>query len=154
MSVCAQAHALVKILTKADRRVDRHLLTFVASPPATLVGGLTQGDAVEPGAETCVSVEGADAAEDLDEYFLSDIGGVCGILKAAGDYGVEGLPVLGDEEAERLFGTGLERGDERCVFRPDSDYACEVVSRERPPAFLDAPNLTTSDGEAANAACE
>ena len=64
-----------------------------------------------------VAVEAADAAEDLDEDFLGDVGGVGGIVQAAGDEGVERLVVLGDEQGEGLLGAGLEVGDEGCLLR-------------------------------------
>ena len=104
--------------------VDADLLAFVAGLPAALVGGLVQGDAVEPGAQAGVAVELANAAEDLDEDFLGDVGGVGGVVEAAADEGVEGLMVLGDEQAEGLFGAGFEVGDERCLFGSNAYRAC------------------------------
>ena len=104
--------------------VDADLLAFVAGPPAALVGGLVQGDAVEPGAQAGVAVELADAAEDLDEDFLGDVGGVGGVVEAAADEGVEGLVILGDEHAEGLLGAGLEVGDERCLFGSNAYRTC------------------------------
>jgi hypothetical protein len=77
--------------------VDGDLLTFVTGPPTALVGGFAKSNAVEPGAEAGVAVEAADAAEDLDEDFLGEIGGVGGVVNVAGDEGVERLMILGDE---------------------------------------------------------
>ena len=40
-------------------------------------------DAIEPGAQTGFAMEAANAAEDLDEDFLGDVGGVGGVVEAA-----------------------------------------------------------------------
>ena len=103
--------------------VDGDLLLFVARPPAALVGGFAQSDAVEPGAQAGFAVEAANAAEDLDEDFLGDVGGVGGVVEAAGDQRVERLMILRDEQSERLLGAGLEVGDKSCIFCGDADRA-------------------------------
>ena len=97
--------------------------SVVARPPAALVAGFVEGDAVDPGAQAGVSVEGGDVAEDLDEDFLGDIGGVGRVAQAAGDEGVERTAVLGDEQSEGLLGAGLEVRDEALLVCPDADRA-------------------------------
>ena len=67
-------------------------------------------DAIEPGAQTGFAVEAANAAEDLDEDLLGDVGGVGGVVEAACDQRVERLMILGDENAKRLLGAGFEVG--------------------------------------------
>ena len=72
-------------------------------------------------------MESADVAEDLEEDFLGDVGGVGGVLQAARNEGVERLRVLGDEEREGLFGALLESRDERRVLNAETDRACEIA---------------------------
>jgi hypothetical protein len=74
-----------------------------------------ESDAVDPCLQAGVAVEAADAAEDLQKNFLRDIGGVAGILQAAGDDGVDGLVILGDEQGEGCLGAGLQLRDEGCL---------------------------------------
>ena len=57
-------------------------------------------------------MKAADVAEDFEEDFLGDVGGVCGVLEGADDDGVDGLVVLGDELGEGLLGAGFELGHE------------------------------------------
>ena len=68
-----------------ERGVDGDLLFLVAGPPASLVRGFVESDAVEPGAQAGAAMEAANAAEDLDEDLLRDVGCVGGIVEAAGD---------------------------------------------------------------------
>src|SRR5208283_5513252 len=89
-------------------RVEVDLPAPVARPPAALVGGLAQRDAVEPGAQAGLAVESADVAEDLEEDLLGDVGGVGGVLQAARDQRVERLVVLVDQLGEGLLGAALK----------------------------------------------
>ena len=75
--------------------LDSDLLALVAAPPAALVGGFVQGDAVDPGAEAGFAMEVGDAAVDLNEDVLGDVGGFAGIGDGARD-----------ERIERARGTG------------------------------------------------
>ncbi len=83
-----------------------------------------QSDAVEPGAQAGFAMEAADAAKDLDEDFLRDVGCVGGIVEAARDQRIKRLMILRDQETERLLGSGLEVGDESYVFGRDAYCAC------------------------------
>jgi hypothetical protein len=58
--------------------LDSDLLALVATPPAALVGGFVQGDAVDPSAEAGFAMEVGDAAVDLNENVLGDVGGFAG----------------------------------------------------------------------------
>ena len=79
------------------------LLALVTTPPAALIGGFMQGDAVDPGAQARVAVEVGDAAVDLDEDVLSDVCGFAGIGDGARDERIERSVVLGDERGECLL---------------------------------------------------
>jgi hypothetical protein len=78
-------------------------LLLVAAPPAALVQSFMQSDAVDPGAQGRLRVEGADVAEDFDEDFLGEVGGVGGVANGAGEQAVDGLVVAGDEPRERFL---------------------------------------------------
>ena len=88
------------------------LLALVAVPPAALVAGLMQGDAVDPGAEAGVAAEAGDVAEDLDEDLLGDVGGVGRVAEVARDQRVDRMAVLRDEQGKGLLGAGLQLRDE------------------------------------------
>ena len=81
-------------------------------------------NAVEPGAQAGFAMEAANAAEDLDEDFLGDVGGVGGVIEAARNQRIERLMILRDEDGKRLFGAGLEVGYKSCIFCPDANRAC------------------------------
>ncbi len=115
------------VLVGEGGTVDRDFLAFVPAPPAALVGGLVEGDAVEPGAQRGSAGEGADGAEDLEEDVLGDVGGVGRVVEAAGDEGVERLVVVGDEQGEGVFGAGFELGHEGGVFRSEADRTCQIA---------------------------
>ena len=107
--------------------VDGEFLAFVAGPPAALVAGLVQGDAIDPGAQAGVAVEGGDVAEDLDEDLLGDVGGVGWVAQAAGDEGVDGVAVLGDEQGKGLLRAGFQVRDEALLVCPDADSARQIA---------------------------
>ena len=90
------------------RRVDSELLLLVARPPAAAVGGLVQGDAVDPGLQTGVTME---APLMLRKTFRKTSwvmsAASAGVMQAAGDDGVDGLMILGDEQGECGLRTGL-----------------------------------------------
>ena len=121
---CAEAETVAFVVgVGLIGRVDRDLLLFMARPPAPLIGGLAKSDAVEPGAEAGFAMEAADAAEDLDEDFLGDVGGVGGVVEAARDQRVERLMILRDEDRKCLLGAGLEVGDKGRIFCRDANRA-------------------------------
>ena len=86
-----------------------------------------QGDAIEPGAQAGVAVEAANAAEDLDEDFLGDVGGVGRVVEAARDQRIERLMILRDENGERVLGAGLEVGYKSSIFGGDANCAREMA---------------------------
>ena len=53
-------------------------LAFMASPPAALIAGLAQRDAVDPGAQAGLPVKPADPAVNLDEDVLGQVGASAG----------------------------------------------------------------------------
>ena len=77
-------------------------LPLVTAPPAALVAGFTQRDAINPGTQAGISVEAANAAVDLDEDFLRQIGRVSrsGIVRAQA---INGLVIFGDQPRKRLL---------------------------------------------------
>ena len=99
----AKGFVAVVAFVRAQRRVDGELLALVPAPPAALVAGFVERDAVKPGAQAGLAMEAADAAEDFDEDFLGYVRGVGRVLQAARDEGKERLRILGDEQAERLL---------------------------------------------------
>src|SRR5450631_2072565 len=73
----------VTIILVADLRLDSYFLTLMPAPPAFLIGGLMDGNAIDPGLQAGVAVEVADAAKDFEEDFLGEVGGVGGVNDAA-----------------------------------------------------------------------
>jgi hypothetical protein len=53
------------VIGLAELGFNGDFLAFVAPPPAALVAGLAQGDAINPGAQTGISVEAADAGSGM-----------------------------------------------------------------------------------------
>src|SRR5271156_1373436 len=104
------------VVALAKLGLDGNFLPLVAPPPATLVAGLAQRDAVDPGAQAGISVEAADTAVNLDKYVLSQVGGVRGVGNGAGNYAVDGLVILGDQPGERLLRTGFQFRDNSGFF--------------------------------------
>src|SRR5438270_13955078 len=88
-----------------------------------------QGNSVDPGAEAGLTVEAANIAEDLDEYFLCDVGCVCRILQAAGDDGVDRLLILSDELAEGTFGPSLQLLHKSC-FVARNRYGTRQIAHQ------------------------
>lgn len=76
-------------------------------PPAPLIAGLVDGNTIQPRTEAGLAVEAANIAEDFNEDFLGDIGGVGGVLQAARNERVKRLRILTDEYGKRFFRTGL-----------------------------------------------
>ncbi len=95
---------------------DGNFLAFVAPPPAALVAGLAQCNAIDPGAQTGVSVEAANAAVNLDEDVLGQVSGVRGVWNGARNQAVDGLMILGDQPGKRFLRTGLQFGDNSGFF--------------------------------------
>jgi hypothetical protein len=122
--VVASASASEKLSPSSfSWRVDGELLALVAVPPAALVAGLMQGDAVDPGAEAGVAAEAGDVAEDLDEDLLRDVGGVGRVAEVARDERVDRVAVLRDEQGKGLLGAGLELRDEVLLVSARSPIA-------------------------------
>jgi len=91
-------------------------------------------DAIEPRAQAGFAVEAANAAEDLDEDLLRDVGSIGWVVETARDERVEGLMILGDENAKRFLGTGLEVGYEGSIFGLDA-IALARLPTIVPPAY-------------------
>ena len=85
-----------------------------------------QCNAIDPGTEARLAVEAADVAEDLDEDFLGDVGGVGRVLQATGDDGVDGLVILRNELRKRPFRAGLQLFNQSCFVTRDCNGACEI----------------------------
>lgn len=102
----AETHA-VAVLFLIVGRINGDFLLLVTRPPTPLIGSFMQSNAVEPGTKTGVAMKAADAAKDLDEDFLGDVGGIGRIVEAAGDERVERLVILGNQDGECVLGAGL-----------------------------------------------
>src|SRR5450756_228046 len=74
--------------------VNGDLLALMPEPPATLIRSLVKCNAVQPGAQTGIAMETANAANNLDKDFLSQIRSVGWILDAASNEGVKRLMIL------------------------------------------------------------
>src|SRR5260370_28289299 len=107
--VCAEAESVAFVVgVGLIRRVNGDLLLFVARPPASLVGGLPESNAIEPGAQAGFAMEAANAAKDLDEDFLGDVGGVGGGVGASRDQRIERLRILRSQGSQRPLETGFQ----------------------------------------------
>ena len=114
---CAEAETVAFVVgVGLIGRVDGDLLLFVARPPASLVGGFPESDAIEPGAQTGFAMKAANAAKDLDEDFLGDVGGVGRIVEAARNQRIDRLMILRDEEGKRRLGAGFKIGYKSSIF--------------------------------------
>ena len=103
------------------------LAKLVAKPPAPAVRSLMQGDAVDPCLQAGVGVEALDSAKNLEEDFLSGIGGVGGVFEDPVDQAVNGLVVMGDEPGKSRFRSGLQFGHHGGFFGADSYRTCQVT---------------------------
>src|ERR1700735_1062365 len=92
----------------AELGFDGDFLALVTPPPAALVAGLAQGDAIDPSAQTGISVEAADAAVDLDKDVLGQVSGVRGIGNGARNQAVDGLMILGDQPRKCFLRTRFQ----------------------------------------------
>jgi hypothetical protein len=101
---------VVELLFETD------LVLAMAEEPAPAIVAFVDRDAVDPGAQAALGAEMADAAEDFEEYFLSDVASVAGIAEQAIGEIVDGLLEAGDEAFVRLFTAGLQRDDKLIVF--------------------------------------
>ena len=55
-------------------------------------------------------MEAANVAEDFDEDFLRNVGGVGGVLQATRDQRIERLMILRNQLSKRALGTGAKIG--------------------------------------------
>ncbi len=109
--------------------LNSDFLALVAAPPAALIGGFMQGDAVDPGAQAGVAMKIADAAVDLDEDILGDVGGFAGVGNGARDERVERAVILSDQRGEGLFRPCLQLGDNRRLVRPGCRLRSENIRK-------------------------
>ena len=86
--------------------LDGDLLLLMAHPPAALVGCLAQRNAINPGPQRRLAVKTADAAEDLDENFLGEVGSVGAVAHGARQQRINRLMVVRDQPGKRLFRAG------------------------------------------------
>ena len=65
------------------RAFDRRLLYLVPEPPAPLVGGFMDRNAIDPGFQAGIGIEILDTAKNFDEDLLGGVGGVGRIVQNA-----------------------------------------------------------------------
>src|ERR1700722_18694941 len=118
-------------------------LALVASPPAALVAGLAQGDAINPGAQAGVAIKSANPAVNLDEDILGQVSRVRYVRNGARNQAVYGLVILRDQPCERLFRTGFQFRDNPGFFR---GYAEDAGDISQSYAYLHAKVLHTITG--------
>ena len=53
--------------------LDGDFLLLMAAPPASLIGGFVDGDAIDPCTQAGVAVEAANAAKNLEKDFLGEV---------------------------------------------------------------------------------
>src|ERR1700759_1817289 len=118
-------------------------LAFVAAPPAALVAGLAQGDAVNPGSQAGVTVKSANPPVNLDEDILGQISRVRWIGNGTCDDAVYGLMIFRDQPCERLLRTGFQFRDNAGFFRGYAEDAGDISQSN---AYLHAKVLHTITG--------
>ena len=91
-------------------------LLLVPHPPAPLVRGLAQGDAVNPGPQRRLAVKTAHSPEDLHKDFLGQVGGVGAVLHGARQQRVDRLVVARDQPRKSLLGAGPQFRDQSRLF--------------------------------------
>ena len=85
--------------------LDGDLLLLVPHPPAPMIRRLAQRNAVDPGAQRGLAVKTVDAAKDLDENFLGQVGGVGLVAHRAREQRINRLMVVCDQPGKRLLRT-------------------------------------------------
>src|SRR5580658_702792 len=118
-------------------------LALVASPPAALVAGLAQGDAINPGAQAGVTVKSANPAVNLDEDILGQVSRVRWIGNGARYQAVNGLVIFRDQPCECLLRTGFQFRDNPGFFRGYTEDAGDISQSN---AYLHAKVLHTITG--------
>ena len=83
--------------------LDGDLVLLMPHPPAPLIRRLAQGDAVDPGAQRRLAMKTADAAEDLNEHFLGQVGRIGLVAYGACEQRVNRLMIVCDQPGKRLL---------------------------------------------------
>ena len=110
--------------------LDGNFLPLVPRPPAPLVRRLAQSDAIDPRPQRRLAVKAAYSAKDLNEDFLSKVGGVGAVAHGARQQRINGLMVMRDQPRKRLLGAGSQFFNESRLFGLERQRASKIAHGE------------------------
>src|SRR5580704_18231179 len=92
--------------------LDRNFLLLVARPPSTLIRGLAQSNAIDPGPQSRLAMEVAHSPEDLHKDLLREVGRLASVLYRSRQKRVDGLMVARNQPRKCLLRAGTQFSNE------------------------------------------